>query len=73
MITNPKVSIITVTLNSADFIINAVDSVLGQSYNNIEYIVIDGKSTDKTVDILQSYGDRISKFISEKDAGIYDP
>jgi glycosyltransferase involved in cell wall biosynthesis len=69
---NPKISIITVTFNSEDYISNAVDSVLGQSYKNIEYIVIDGKSTDKTVDILQSYKGRISKLISEKDTGIYD-
>ena len=67
-----KVSVITVTFNSEDYISNAVDSVLGQSYENIEYIVIDGESTDKTVNILQSYEGRISKFISEKDTGIYD-
>jgi len=67
-----KVSVITVTFNSEDYISNAVDSVLGQSYKNIEYIVIDGESTDKTVNILQSYEGRISKFISEKDTGIYD-
>jgi glycosyltransferase involved in cell wall biosynthesis len=46
--------------------------VLGQSYGNIEYIIIDGKSTDKTPEIVESYGTKIAVFISEKDAGIYD-
>lgn len=67
-----KVSIITVCYNSEKFIRNAVDSVLCQSYQDIEYIIIDGGSTDNTVEIVRSYGSKISKFISEPDKGIYD-
>lgn len=67
-----KVSIITVCYNSKEFIQHAIDSVLNQTYSNIEYIIIDGNSTDGTVDIIKSYGDKISKFVSEKDKGIYD-
>ena len=50
----------------------AIDSVLNQTYKNIEYIVVDGASTDGTVDIIKSYGTQISKFISEPDKGIYN-
>jgi len=67
-----KISIITVVWNNAKTIKDAIDSVLGQSYKNIEYIVVDGASTDGTVEIVQSYGDKISKFVSEKDKGLYD-
>ena len=67
-----KVSIITVTLNSKDTIKDAIDSVLKQTYSDIEYIVVDGQSTDGTVDIVKSYGSEVSKFLSEKDKGIYD-
>jgi glycosyltransferase len=66
------VSIITVVWNNAETIKDAIDSVLCQTYENIEYIVIDGASTDGTVEIVQGYGDKISKFISKKDKGIYD-
>lgn len=67
-----KISIITVVYNNAHVIKNAIDSVLNQTYDNIEYIIIDGKSTDGTVEIIQSYGDKINTFISEPDCGIYD-
>ncbi|WP_107943917.1 glycosyltransferase family 2 protein [Campylobacter concisus] len=66
-----KISIITVVWNNAKTIKDAINSVLNQSYKDIEYIVIDGSSTDGTIDIVQSYGDKI-KFISEKDNGLYD-
>lgn len=66
-----KVSIITVVLNNADTIGQAIDSVLMQDYPNIEYIVIDGQSTDGTLDIIKSYGDKISNWVSNKDGGIY--
>ena len=69
---NPKISIITVVWNNAKTIKDAIDSVLTQTYENIEYIVIDGASTDGTVKIVQSYGDKITKFISEKDKGLWD-
>lgn len=67
-----KVSIITVCLNNARFLQSAIESVFNQDYQNIEYIIIDGGSTDGTVDIVKSYGIKISKFISEPDNGIYD-
>jgi len=67
-----KVSIITVTLNSEDTIKDAINSVLKQTYQDIEYIVIDGKSVDSTVEIIKSYGGKVDKFLSEPDKGIYD-
>ena len=67
-----KVSIITVCSNSAATIRDAIDSVLGQTYADIEYIVVDGASTDGTVDILREYEEEIARIISEPDGGIYD-
>lgn len=67
-----KVSIITVVFNGASTLNSCIDSVLAQNYDSIEYIIIDGKSKDQTVDIVKSYGNRIDKFVSESDKGIYD-
>lgn len=67
-----KISIVTVVYNNAATIAQAIESVLNQDYPDIEYIVVDGQSTDGTVDIIRRYEDRISKFVSEKDKGIYD-
>lgn len=67
-----KISIVTVCYNSEIFIASAIDSVLSQTYPHIEYIVIDGGSKDATVSIVQSYGDKITHFVSEPDNGIYD-
>jgi len=67
-----KVSIITVSYNSAKTIEDTIQSVFSQAYPNIEYIVIDGGSTDGTREIIKKYEGRIEKFISEKDGGIYD-
>jgi glycosyltransferase involved in cell wall biosynthesis len=67
-----KISIITVVYNNSQTISGAIESVLSQDYPNIEHIIIDGASTDGTVEIIKSYSDRISKFISEPDKGIYD-
>lgn len=67
-----KISIITVVYNGAKTIEQTVTSVLGQTYKNIEYIIIDGQSTDGTIDIIEKYKDKISYFISEQDRGIYD-
>lgn len=67
-----KISIVTVCLNAAHCIENAVQSVLSQTYEDIEYIIIDGNSHDKTLDVVNKYRDRISKIVSEKDNGIYD-
>lgn len=68
----PLVSIVTVVYNGASVIASTVSSVLSQSYGLIEYIVIDGASTDGTLDILKSYSDRIDILVSEPDEGIYD-
>jgi glycosyltransferase involved in cell wall biosynthesis len=65
-------SIITVSFNSRETICNTIESVINQTYQGIEYIVIDGGSTDDTVEIIKSYGNKISKFESEPDYGIYD-
>lgn len=67
-----KVSIITVVYKNKDTIKDAIESVLNQTYKNIEYIIVDGASTDGTVEIIKSYGNKIDKFISEPDNGIYD-
>jgi len=66
-----KVSIITVCYNSAETIEATIRSVVSQDYNTIEYIIVDGQSTDATLHIIEKYKDQISKIISEKDAGIY--
>lgn len=67
-----KVSIITITYNSGATLKDTIESVVNQSYGDIEYIIVDGKSTDNTLSITESYKDKISKVISEKDKGLYD-
>lgn len=67
-----KVSIITVSFNSAKTIADTIDSVLSQDFPEIEYIIVDGGSTDGTVDIIRQNENRISQWISEKDQGMYD-
>ena len=67
-----RISIVTVCLNSVKTIERTIKSVTSQDYDNVEYIVIDGGSTDGTVDIIQKYEQYISCWISEKDDGIYD-
>lgn len=68
-----KVSIITVTYNSAKTLKDTIQSIARQTYPNIEYIIVDGKSSDSTVDIIKSYEKELSiKWISEKDKGLYD-
>lgn len=67
-----KVSIITVTFNSAATLKDTIESVAHQDYTNIEYIIIDGGSNDGTDDIVRAYSNVVSNFISEPDSGLYD-
>ncbi len=67
-----KVSIITVSFNSAKTIAETIESVLSQDFPQIEYIVVDGGSSDGTVEIIKQYQDRIDHWVSEKDSGMYD-
>ena len=71
-IKNYKISIITVVKNNEKTIEKAIKSVIEQSYKNIEYIVIDGKSNDNTIKILEKYKNKIDILISEKDNSIWD-
>ena len=67
-----RVSVVTTVLNGASTIESAIESVLGQTHQDIEYIIVDGGSTDGTVDVIGRYGDRIARFVSEPDRGIFD-
>ena len=67
-----KVSIITVVYNRADVVRDAIESVLTQKYEDIEYIIIDGGSTDGTMNVINEYKNRVYKIISEPDHGLYD-
>ncbi|MBZ4033608.1 glycosyltransferase [Flavobacterium sp. 17A] len=67
-----RISIITVCYNRKATIGKAIQSVLSQNYHDIEYIIIDGNSKDGTQDVIESYKDRISQYISEPDKGMYD-
>ena len=68
----PLISIITVCYNSENTIKKTIESIINQTYKNIEYIIIEGKSTDRTLEVINEYKDKISKITSEKDGGIYD-
>jgi glycosyltransferase involved in cell wall biosynthesis len=67
-----KISIITVVYNNREYVEDCIRSVLQQTYKDIEYIIIDGGSTDGTIDIIEKYKMKISKLITEPDSGIYD-
>lgn len=72
MNSHPLITVITVSYNAAKTITETINSVACQTYSNIEYIIIDGGSTDNTLQILSKQTNKISKWISEPDNGIYD-
>ncbi|MFZ0390301.1 MAG: glycosyltransferase family 2 protein [Calditrichia bacterium] len=67
-----KITIVTVCFNSENTIENTIRSVVSQSYSDIEYIIVDGLSTDNTLQIVNRYSDSVSRLISERDSGIYE-
>lgn len=72
MTNHPKISIITVVYNGASTLEATIKSIANQSYKNIEYLIVDGNSTDATLSIIKRYDGVIDKWISEADRGIYD-
>lgn len=68
----PKVSVVTVTYNCVDLVEGTLRNVLRQTYPNLEYVVIDGNSTDGTRQVIERYADRLAYWVSEPDNGIYD-
>ncbi|MFA6144570.1 MAG: glycosyltransferase family 2 protein [Sulfurimonas sp.] len=68
----PLISIITVVYNGEKYLEETIQSVINQTYDNVEYIIIDGGSTDGTVDIINKYENQIDYWVSERDKGIYD-
>lgn len=69
---NQRISVVTVCYNSFDMLKETMQNVDKQTYDNFEYIVVDGNSSDGTVDYLRNYNGKLTKYISEPDKGIYD-
>ena len=69
---HPKFSVITVTYNAGKVLEDTIQSVVFQTYRNVEYIIVDGNSKDNTLEIVDKYRNRISQVISEPDKGLYD-
>jgi glycosyltransferase involved in cell wall biosynthesis len=67
-----KISVVTVVLNSIDLVESTINSVIEQTYTNIEYVIIDGGSVDGTLQVIEQYKNRVKTILSEKDNGIYD-
>lgn len=72
MVTNPRISVVTIGRNDRDALATTIASVIGQTYPAIEYIVVDGASTDGSVDLIRQHASAIAHWISEPDRGIYD-
>lgn len=68
----PKFTVITVTYNAEQVIEDTIQSVISQNYHHIEYLIVDGASNDRTLEIAEKYKERISRIISEPDKGLYD-
>lgn len=68
----PLISIVTIVYNGDEHLEESINSVLSQSYDNIEYVIVDGGSTDSTLDIIRKYEDKIDYWVSENDSGISD-
>ena len=66
----PRISVVTVIFNAESFLEQTIQSVISQTYNNIEYVIIDGASDDGSVEIIKRYGDAIDYWVSEPDRGI---
>ena len=69
---HPKFSIITVTYNAAAVLEDTIQSVITQTYKDVEYIIVDGASTDRTLEIANKYKEHIHRIVSEPDKGLYD-
>ena len=69
---NPTFSIITVTYNAGKVLEDTIQSVISQTYRNVEYIIVDGDSKDNTLEIIDKYSEHVSKMVSEPDKGLYD-
>jgi glycosyltransferase involved in cell wall biosynthesis len=68
----PLVTVITVCYNAREMLLRTMNSVWAQTYKHVEYVIVDGASTDGTLELLEEYGGRIDHWVSESDKGIYD-